>query len=65
MAENKITNRFVKTRIISARTLQISMGAPVLIKTKERNPRQIALKEFKEEVLPITAKVRKPRKLEI
>ena len=48
--------RFEKTRIISARALQISMGAPVLIKTNEHNPKIIAAAEFEKNVLPITIK---------
>ncbi len=46
--------RFEKTRIISARALQISMGAPVLIKTSLHDPRTIAREEFEKNVLPIT-----------
>jgi len=48
--------RFEKTRIISARALQISMGAPVLIKTELSVPRRIAMEEFEKGVLPITIK---------
>lgn len=50
--------RFETTRIISARTLQIVMGAPVLIKTDLQNPVDIARLEFEKDVLPIT--VRRP-----
>jgi DNA-directed RNA polymerase subunit K len=50
--------RFEKTRIISARALQVSMGAPVLIKTQGSDPKQIATEEFEKGVLPIT--VRRP-----
>lgn len=55
--------RFEKTRIISARALQIAMGAPVLIKTKEYNPIEISKLEFDKNVLPITAKRTNPRKV--
>jgi len=48
--------RFEKTRIISARALQISMGAPVLIKTKEHDPKIISQFEFDKNVLPITVR---------
>ena len=48
--------RFEKTRIISARALQLSMGAPVLIKTEKNSPREIAKQEFEKDVLPITIK---------
>ena len=48
--------RFEKTRIISARALQIAMGAPVLIKTDLGKPKEIAITEFEKNVLPITVK---------
>jgi DNA-directed RNA polymerase subunit K len=48
--------RFEKTRIISARALQISMGAPILIKTNLSDPKEIAKVEFEKDVLPIIVK---------
>jgi len=50
--------RFEKARIIGARALQISMGAPVLIKIPEDliDPIDIAMMEFKDKALPITVK---------
>ncbi len=48
--------RFEKTRIISARALQLSMGAPVLVKTKLHAPIDIAKLEFEKDVLPITVR---------
>jgi DNA-directed RNA polymerase subunit K/omega len=54
--------RFEKTRILSARTLQISMGAPVLIKTNISNPKDIASLEFEKGILPITVKPNMPKK---
>ena len=56
--------RFEKTRIISARALQIAMGAPVLIKTKEHSPTEVAKLEFEKNVLPITVKRSMPKKTE-
>lgn len=55
MGPLKIT-RFEKARVIGARALQISMGAPILIEMSERltNPIDIAIQEFEESVLPIT-----------
>ena len=52
--------RFEKARIIGARGLQISMGAPVLVKVPDDliNPIDIATMEFEQERLPIT--VRRP-----
>ena len=48
--------RFEKTRILSARALQIAMGAPILIKTDSADPKVIARAEFAADVLPITIK---------
>ena len=57
--------KYETARILGARALQISMGAPFLIKLEEKdleslnyNPVEIAKKEFKEGVIPIT--VRRP-----
>jgi DNA-directed RNA polymerases I, II, and III subunit RPABC2 len=51
----KIT-RFEKARIVGARSLQISMGAPILIDTNKAysNPIDIAVKELESGILPIT-----------
>jgi len=51
----KIT-RFEKARIVGARSLQISMGAPILIEASEKdtNPIDIAMKELEARILPIT-----------
>ncbi|MEM0160816.1 MAG: DNA-directed RNA polymerase subunit K [Thermoplasmata archaeon] len=48
--------RFEKARIIGARALQISMGAPVLIDIPEKitDPVDIALYEFDRNLIPIT-----------
>jgi len=50
--------RFEKARIIGARALQISMGAPTLIKVPKDviAPIDIAMLEFKEDAIPITVK---------
>ena len=48
--------RYERARIIGARALQISMGAPVLIKSERIDPLEIALEEFASEVIPITVK---------
>ncbi len=52
--------RFEVTRLIGARALQISLGAPVLVKTSEEDPIKIAKQEFKEKVIPMTIKRRLP-----
>ena len=50
--------RFEKARIVGARALQISMGAPTLIKIPKDviSPIDIAMLEFKEDAIPITVK---------
>lgn len=51
--------RFEKARIIGARALQISMGAPpTLAKIPKEiiDPVEIAMLEFTEEAIPITVK---------
>lgn len=50
--------RFEKARIVGARALQVSMGAPVLIDVPDdmMNPVDIALSEFMEGVIPITVR---------
>lgn len=48
--------RYERARIIGARALQISMGAPVLINTTRTEPLEIALEEFDRDVIPITVK---------
>jgi DNA-directed RNA polymerase subunit K/omega len=51
----KIT-RFEKARIVGARALQISMGAPILLEVSEErsNTIDIALEELESGILPIT-----------
>ncbi len=48
--------RFEKARIVGARALQISMGAPVLIDLDDtaKSPISIALMELKAGILPIS-----------
>jgi DNA-directed RNA polymerase subunit K len=50
--------RFEKARIIGARALQISLGAPILIKTPKNmiDPITIAMMEYDKDVMPITVK---------
>ena len=50
--------RFEKARIIGARALQISRGAPVLIRipASQIDPIQIAMMEFDKDVIPITVR---------
>lgn len=48
--------RFEKARVVGARALQISMGAPILVEPSENfsSPIDIALKELEASILPIT-----------
>ncbi|MBU0471251.1 MAG: DNA-directed RNA polymerase subunit K [Nanoarchaeota archaeon] len=62
LGENEHT-KYEMARMIGSRALQISMGAPFLIKLTPKkleelkyNPVEIAKLEFKEGVLPITVK---------
>lgn len=50
--------RFEKARIVGARALQVSMGAPVLIDVPDdmMNPVDLALLEYQEGVIPITVR---------
>jgi DNA-directed RNA polymerase subunit K len=55
--------KYEMARILGARALQISMGAPFLIKISEKdletlnfNPVEIAKKEFEKGIIPITVK---------
>ncbi|MEM3127116.1 MAG: DNA-directed RNA polymerase subunit K [Candidatus Woesearchaeota archaeon] len=55
--------KYEKTRVLGSRALQISMGAPFLVKLSEKdlekvryNPLEIAKLEFAEGVIPITVK---------
>lgn len=52
---NKLT-RFERARIIGARALQISMGAPILIDLPNGmdDPTEIAVLEFKRRAVPMT-----------
>lgn len=62
--------KYEEARIIGARALQISMGAPILIKLKEEDfkrikydPIEIARFEFTNGILPITIKRPLPQKI--
>lgn len=55
-----VMTRFERARVLGARTLQISMGAPPLIETSGKTPLEIAEQELKEGILPITIRRRLP-----
>ena len=47
--------RFEKARIVGARALQISLGAPILVDSAGMiDPVDIAMKEYDADVIPIT-----------
>ena len=48
--------RYERARIVGARALQISMGAPVLVRPAKIDPLDIALVEFDENRVPITVR---------
>ncbi len=51
-------NRFERARIIGARALQVSLGAPVLVKVPKEmiDPITIAMLEFEKNAIPITVR---------
>lgn len=60
-----IYTRYERARIIGARALQISMGAPILVRTTKIDPLEIALVEYDENRVPITVKRRIGDKVEV
>jgi len=63
--------KYEHARIVGARALQISQGAPFMIKLSEKdlekisyNPLEIAKMEYKEGLIPIEARRPLPRKKE-
>jgi DNA-directed RNA polymerase subunit K len=58
MPNHRYKTRFEKTRIISARALQISQGSPVLVKVPKdvTEPIEIAKLEWEAGVIPIEIK---------
>ena len=52
--------RFEVARLLGARTLQVALGAPILVQTEQANPRGIVKDEFKAGIIPITVKRKLP-----
>ncbi|PWB50805.1 MAG: DNA-directed RNA polymerase subunit K [Candidatus Methanoperedenaceae archaeon] len=48
--------RYERARIIGARALQISLGAPVLLEIDKGEPIDLAMAELEQGVIPITVK---------
>ncbi|MBS3102827.1 DNA-directed RNA polymerase subunit K [Candidatus Woesearchaeota archaeon] len=66
--ENEEYTKYEQARIIGARALQVSMGAPFLMKLNVKdleemsnNPVEIAKIEFKANLIPITVKRPMPK----
>lgn len=57
--EDKLT-RFEIARLIGARSLQIALGAPILTKSQGSSSLEIAKREFKEMLIPMTVKRKLP-----
>jgi DNA-directed RNA polymerase subunit K len=55
VSETKLT-RYERARIIGARALQISLGAPVLLDIDKGEPIDLAMEELRLGVIPITVK---------
>lgn len=49
-------SRYEKARILGARALQVSYGAPVLVETDQSEPILIAAEEYDAGVLPFTVR---------
>ena len=72
MKEEEITHtKYEKARMIGSRALQLSQGAPFLVKLNKKeleivkyNPIEIATMEFDKGLLPITVKRPLPKKEE-
>ncbi|MXR19507.1 DNA-directed RNA polymerase subunit K [Halobacterium bonnevillei] len=56
MSESQHFNRYEKARIIGARALQVSYGAPVLVDTNQSEPILIAAEEYDADALPFTVR---------
>lgn len=61
MPETIKYTKYEKARMVGARALQISMGAPFMLKMSKKDiedlkydPVRIAMKEFDEDAIPIT-----------
>lgn len=57
--------RFEVARLIGARALQIALGAPVLVKSKESDAIILAKEEFRKKMIPITVKRELPDKTKV
>lgn len=56
----KRLTRFERARLIGARALQISMGAPPLIESNYVDPIETAREELDQEIIPIAIRRHEP-----
>ncbi|MBX8635610.1 MAG: DNA-directed RNA polymerase subunit K [Thermoplasmata archaeon] len=56
-----VYTRFERARIIGARALQISMGAPILVEVPKTmiDPVDISMLEFSKDLIPMTVRRKK------
>ncbi len=61
---NRRYSKYEKARIVGARALQISMGAPILIEIPKDviDPLKIAMIEFENDAIPMTVKKKQKAK---
>jgi DNA-directed RNA polymerase subunit K len=57
--EDKLS-RFEVARLLGARSLQIALGAPILVSTEKSDSIEIARDEMKKKMIPITIKRKLP-----
>ncbi len=57
--DDQMTTRFEKARILGARTLQISMGAPPTAGSNVTDPLSAAQSEYDQDLIPIAVKRRR------
>ncbi len=64
-SDKKSFTRFERARVIGARALQISAGAPPLVKVDgEEDPIKIAEREFESSVIPLGVRRRQASQME-
>jgi len=56
--------RFEKTRLVSVRALQISLGAKPFVETDLEKPEEIAMLEFEKGALPFIIRTKPPSRME-
>ncbi len=64
MSDEKTFTRFERARIIGARALQLSRGAPPLFETTEKDSIRIAEVEFDNGAIPLDVKRKMPPRLD-